>query len=330
MRIITKVSDSTLIGMPFSPRLSLPIFIISVSVLSCRTDHSQPPFQTENVVIVIIDGPRYSETWGDESHSHIPQLAGTIAANGFVCEEFYNKGPTYTASGNTAITTGFYQEMDNTGLDLPQHPSLFQYFLRDSGKDSTKAWIVASKDKLEILGNCSDPAWSNRYLPSTDCGLNGAGVGSGHREDSLTYIRLIDIFETYHPNLLQVDFREPDYSAHQGDWSNYLKGIEKTDQYVAGLWAFLQSDKQYANRTTLFVTNDHGRHLDTVSVGFSGHGDSCDGCRHINFFAIGPDLRKGVVSFNPREQIDVAPTVAYLLGFKMNGLSGQTMLELIE
>lgn len=80
----------------------------------------------------------------------------------------------------------------------------------------------------------------------------------------------------------------------------------------------------------MFVTNDHGRHLDTVSVGFSSHGDGCEGCRHVMFYAYGPDFKQNVVVNNPRDLIDISATIAELLQFKMPYGKGQVMMELFK
>ncbi|MBI3133859.1 MAG: alkaline phosphatase family protein [Bacteroidetes bacterium] len=309
--------------------LSLTLFL--AFLVSCR--HDKPVdlnFKTEKVVILVIDGPRYSETYGDPTHQYIPHLANDLAPQGVVSESFRNNGPTYTTAGHTAITTGFYQEINNAGAELPLNPSLFQYYLMNSGKDSTAAWIIASKDKLEILGNTAHADWENRYLPATDCGLNGAGVGSGYRHDSLTYIRTTEILSTYHPNLVLINFREPDYSGHQNNWTNYLQGIIDTDTYAWKLWNFLQADPYYTGTTSLFITNDHGRHLDGVSSGFSGHGDDCEGCRHINFFAAGPDFKQNFVSTTQHELTDIPATIAYMFEFRMATADGEIMHDLFK
>ncbi|MBL7899317.1 MAG: sulfatase [Crocinitomicaceae bacterium] len=299
--------------------------------IACRKDPAPGnQFKTENVIIIVVDGPRYSETWGDNTHQYIPHLANDLFPHGTIFSTFSNNGPTYTTAGHTAITTGFYQEINNGGNELPMHPSLFQYYLKNTGKDSTAAWVIASKDKLEILRNCSDETWNNKYLPSTDCGINGGGIGSGYRHDSITFNQTISILSTYHPNLVLINFREPDFSGHQNNWNNYLQGITDTDYYSWMIWNYLQTDPFYANKTSLFITNDHGRHLDTVSVGFASHGDSCEGCRHINLFAAGPDFTKNTVQTQMREQIDIPATIAYMLKFRMEGTEGKIMYELFE
>ncbi len=286
--------------------------------------------KTENVIVVVIDGPRYSETWGDPNHTYLPRLANDLAPHGVYYTEFYNNGPTYTNAGHSAITTGNYQEIDNSGKELAQNPSFFQYWLKNSRESEFKAWVVTSKDKLEILSDCQDSAWQGTYNPSVNSGVGGLGVGSGYRHDSATMERVLDVMATHHPKLMLVNFREPDRSGHKKNWEGYLQGIRDTDQYVYELYQFIQQDSIYAGKTSLFITNDHGRHLDDVKNGFFSHGCSCDGCRHINLFAFGPDFKQGHIEKMKREQIDIPATIAYLLGFDMPTGQGDVMSELFQ
>ena len=287
-------------------------------------------YQTENVIIVVIDGPRYTETWGDTLHQYQPRLLNSLAAEGTIYTNFYNNGVTYTNPGHTAITTGNYQALDNTGQAIPNHASIFQHWLKDSGADSSKAWLITSKDKLQILANCQDSLWNNSFMPSTNCGVGGNGLRSGYREDSLTFIQIQRILNTHHPKLTLINFKEPDASGHRNDWSAYLDGIRNTDEYVFQIWNMIQNDVVYANKTTMFVTNDHGRHTDGHLDGFISHGDDCSGCRHINLFAAGPDFKKGQILSSNREQVDISATVAELMSFEFSSGKGEVMQELFK
>lgn len=287
-------------------------------------------YQTKNVIIVVVDGLRYSEGWGDLTHQNIPKMANILAKEGVVNTHFYNMGDTYTSAGHTSITTGIYQSIDNGGGEFPTNPSMFQYWNQVYGNDQLKSWVIASKDKLAVLADCKNTFWIGKFKPAFNTGIEGLGLGSGYREDSLTLKTAFEILSKNHPNLVLINFRDPDYSAHAGNRLNYIKGIRATDEYVYRLWQFLQTDVIYKNTTTLFVTNDHGRHLDGVGDGFAGHGDGCDGCRHISLFACGPDFRKNVILDISREQIDIPVTVSEILGFSLPTSRGKVMTELFN
>ncbi len=276
---------------------------------------------TQNVVIIVIDGPRFSETWGDPNKTYIPYMGGELARKGIHYNWFYNDGPSFTSSGHTAITTGRYQLMQNDGSELPQYPSVFQYWLGESQSPPEKSCVITSKEKLFILSDCSDLYWRGKFNPYTD---------TDNREDEITYNLATKYFDQHQPRLALIHFRGPDHHGHGNNWSGYLKSIVETDSYVKTFWDYLQENEFYKDKTTLFVTNDHGRHLDGVRDGFISHGDFCEGCLHINLFAIGPDFKADITINQRREIIDLAPTVALLMGLDANRFKGNVLTELFK
>ncbi|MDA3912006.1 MAG: alkaline phosphatase family protein [Bacteroidales bacterium] len=309
-------------------KISVVVFLIILISFSCKDEPLEPRYLTENVIVIVIDGPRYSETWGDSSHQNIPRLSNQLSKLGVINTQFYNDGPTYTLAGHTSITTGNYQEIDNSGNELPMNPSFFQYWNEQYFDSIENSWIVASKDKLEVLSNCLNVEYNDNYKPSTNCGIDG--LSSGYRNDSITFNVLIGVLEDHHPNLVLVNFREPDYSGHSGNWNNYINGIKSTDEYAYKIWDYIQNDSHYKGKTSLFITNDHGRHLDSVSNGFISHGDDCLGCRHVNFFAYGPDFKKDVIIDKRRELIDISATISEILMIDKESGNGEIMQELFK
>jgi hypothetical protein len=310
---------------------SLTIFlaILIFSFYSCGRISYDREYITNNVIIIVIDGARYSETWGDSTFSNIPKMK-LISDGGVFFSNFYNNGPIFTLSGHIAITTGFYQEIDNMGNEIPEFPSLFQYWNKEYSGIYPISRIITSKDKLSVLSDCIDSSYNGFYRPLMDCGVNGMGIGSGYRHDSITLGRTLDVLAVEHPKLVLLSFREPDYSAHLENWQLYIEGIRNTDNYVSQIWEFLKRNRYYQGKTALFVTNDHGRHLDGVSNGFISHGDTCDGCKHISLLAIGPDFKRGESLKTDRELIDIPATIAEILKFSMPTGQGNIMNELFK
>jgi hypothetical protein len=137
------------------------------------------------------------------------------------------------------------------------------------------------------------------------------------------------VMDTYHPHFLWVYLADVDHAGHSGNWADYTVAIQKADSIVGLLWNNLQSDPFYQNSTTMFVTNDHGRH-DDQHGGFSGHGDGCAGCRHIQFLALGPGIKKNFVSTQYRKTPDMAVTAADILGLDPEEATGDVMSEIFE
>ncbi|MFZ4399541.1 MAG: alkaline phosphatase family protein [Bacteroidales bacterium] len=309
-------------------KLLFLLFIISSFLFSCKRESLPYQYKTKNVIVVIIDGARYAETWGDSTHQYIPEMANQMSEYGIINKEFYNNGPTYTLAGHTALTTGFYQEINNSGVEIPQYPSIFQYWQKQFQTNKDLSWIISSKDKLEILNNCQQTEWKGKNTPSVNCGINGNS--SGYREDSISFRKLIEVLNTRHPRLVLFSLRNPDYMAHTGIWENYIQGIKSSDTFAYLVWKYIRQDEFYKGNTTLFITNDHGRHSDSIADGFASHGDGCNGCRHIFLYAYGPDFKQGKIIDNHRELTDISATIAELLHFKINYGNGSAMFELFE
>ncbi len=306
----------------------LSLILIGLNSCSKKDAISNPQpeaYFTKKVILIVMDGARYSETWGDSEHQYIPYLSNNIAPKGCVSNVFYNNGPTYTSPGHLAMLSGQYYNLNNGGAELPPFPSIFQYFNKTYPNKSS--WLIASKDKLEVLTNTSDTSYNNMYLANTDCGISG--LGSGYREDSVTLYNSLNILSTNKPDLTLINFRNPDYTAHANDSLGYLNQIQVIDSFINEIFNFIETDPSYKNKTTIFITNDHGRH-DELNGGFQNHGDNCEGCRHIMFFAYGPDFYRGRNINTHYELINIAPTISELIGFELPNSNGLVMWNLFK
>ncbi|MEK6616415.1 MAG: alkaline phosphatase family protein [Bacteroidota bacterium] len=305
--------------------LNLLIFLCS-----CMHDvpvPTPPVYKTKNVFIVVMDGARYSETYGEPTQVNIPRIKN-LALQGVMCTSFYNDGQTVTVPGHTAMTTGNYEVINNGGFEIPSYPSIFQYYRSQFSASAEDAWVITSKDKLEVLSDCIDSNWEGKFRPQTDCGVNGNFTG--YREDSVTYQHVIDTVKKYHPHLVLVNFKHPDAAGHANNWVDYINQTENVDKYAGQLWNYLQSDDTYAGTTTMFVTNDHGRHLDGIADGFVSHGDNCKGCRHIFLLGVGPDFKTNYIDENKYSLIDIPSTVSKLMGINFPNGQGKVMTTILK
>ncbi len=312
-------------------KLPFALLIISIPLLlvycGCTKDVPATLYKTQNVIIVIVDGPRLTETWNHPTRQFIPHRASMLS-EGVYCSKFYNNGTTSTNPGHTAICTGVYESLNNAGAEYPTYPSIFQYWLKTFQRPKSEAWVIATKDKLEVLSDCKDVNWKGTFRPSTDCG--NLGLGTGYREDITTFISASTKLTSNHIRLALINFKQPDAAGHANDSAAYLQGILDTDNYIYQFWQQLQNDNFYKDRTTLIVTNDHGRHTAGYIDGFISHGDGCDGCRHIEFFAIGPDFKQDYISTTPYEQTDISVTIGELMGFSIPTSNGKVMKDIFK
>jgi len=329
----------------------LILSIVSIVFIYFFNNNTSKNYKTKNVIVVVIDGAEYSETWGDPDHKNIPFFSSIISKNGIVNTNFYNYGRTSTLCGFSALSTGVYQRRCNNDSQLSLIPSIFQSFLKSNQSlDSTKAWIIGSKRKLSVLANTQNKEWQDKYIPSINFITDTLDRVGQSRDDTLTLLNLFNVLDNFRPNLVLVGFKEPDVSGHSKDRDKYISEIRRTDRFIYDIWKYIHHDSFYSGTTTLFITNDHGRHSNNILSGFYNHGlcfkedfklssyffeswkirgNSCKGCQHINFFAYGPDFKSGIIDIE-RELIDIPTTIVELLQIESDFVDGKIMHELFK
>lgn len=275
---------------------------------------SAVPGAGQNVVIVVIDGARYTETFGGEG-TYIPRLWNDLRPRGTIWTDFRNEGVTKTVNGHTSIESGTWQTIANDGSERPTKPTIFEYFRKHTGVPESLACLVVGKQKLTVLSASTDPLYGSAFGATTF-------VEAG---DTNVFARVRRVLETQRPRLLLVNFADVDRRAHAGDWDGYLGAIRRVDSLIGCLWTALQSGAPYRDSTVLLVTNDHGRH-DDGSGGFQNHGDGCEGCRHIILLAAGGRFSRGYLCGTPRTQCDIAASVGGIVGFPTPLVEGGSIL----
>jgi len=138
------------------------------------------------------------------------------------------------------------------------------------------------------------------------------------RLDFITHGYAMETLKVQQPRVLYIAYGETDDFAHDDNYDRYIDAAYRTDQMLAELWAWLQSDTYYKDRTTLLISTDHGR--GNTAVGWPGHcGSACgddvvEGSDQIWLAAIGPRVEsKGVVPGNWK-QSQIAATALMSLG----------------
>ncbi len=79
------------------------------------------------------------------------------------------------------------------------------------------------------------------------------------RLDAFTHHYALSHMQNHHSRVTYLAFGETDDFAHEGDYDQYLFAANRTDRFISELWAFVQSDPFYQNKTAIFITVDHGR-----------------------------------------------------------------------
>ncbi len=145
--------------------------------------------------------------------------------------------------------------------------------------------------------------------------------------DELTFFMTKEIMNRFAPSLLLVNFWDIDI-AHYGSYSLYLQAIRRTDRLVYELWQHVQTLQEYRGKTTMLVIPEVGRDGDVDGNGFANHRSGDDACRKVWLMALGQGVPRNTASERPVRHVDVAPTVAGILGFKLPAGEGQPLGEL--
>jgi hypothetical protein len=130
------------------------------------------------------------------------------------------------------------------------------------------------------------------------------------------------------PSLLWITLHDIDI-AHSGTYSLYIEAIQRTDRLCAEIWRTIESEPEYAAKTTMFILPDFGRDSDTDpgGNGFQHHrtGDALS--RTTWMLVRGPGIRENVVIDRAVESIDLVPTIGALLGFSPRMAQGHVLTE---
>lgn len=174
-------------------------------------------------------------------------------------------------------------------------------------------------------------------------------VYSASRTDMDTFLELAQELPRRHPRLVVVQFVDADEEAHlhtkiqrrtgvfHGIF-HYHQALRASDYYLGRLFALLQSDAFYRDKTYVLVSTDHGRDDMPDAEQWQHHGHCimdhgarrpCSGCASTFLVAVGPGLAPRVVR-TPYHQTDIAPSIVRLLGAELPTATGRPMAELLE
>jgi len=146
--------------------------------------------------------------------------------------------------------------------------------------------------------------------------------------DELSVYVARQVMRQFAPSLLWITLHDMDV-AHAGSYSLYVDGIQRTDRLCGQIWREIQSQPEYAGKTTMFILPDFGRDsdLDSGGNGFQHHrtGDALS--RTTWLMALGPGIRQNTVVDRPVQPVDLTPTVGALLGFTPTMGSGRPLKE---
>ncbi len=283
-------------------------------------------YQTQHVVVVLIDGVRYTESLGDTTGTYCPRMT-ELSHQGAVQDSAFNDSVTVTAFGIPATWMGRFNVLQDTTyqgnpVQFCRYPTSWEYARHDFGIPANKA--------IYITPDYGNNTWLPSFYPGygPDYWPMMVQPPTSSDNNQADYDSAVVVLRRDHPVVCYIYLPDTDHAGHLGIWADYIAKIRQADSLVNNIWNVIQTDTIMAGKTTMFVTNDHGRH-DDAHGGFANHGGNCFGCRHVMMLAIGPDIAQGIHVNTPRASItDITRTTGELLGFSSPLSTGRIMSEL--
>lgn len=238
--------------------------------------------------------------------------------------DYAGYGPMYGAN---------YAQPANAIVGLPQNPVM----LDDAGKSKVSTMrdfldknftsnltagdsgIINSADDRErieafLRAEYSDAIAGNYY---NFWGLDQSVMNN----DLITSYFAGKVMQEFQPELLVVNMQGVDVC--HSNFTAYCNNLRKADYAIARLWDTIQSTPGMANNTVMIVAPEHGRNeLPNTIVDRYGRyaldHTSDEISRQIFCMLLGPSgvvNQNQVISTEVGESIDIAPTIARILGF---------------
>jgi hypothetical protein len=261
-------------------------------------------FKAKNVVIVVGDQFRHDESFGNPTHQYIPHLWKDMVPNASRCVTFYGN-PSYMALVHLAIITGSWKDLRRLKQDdIPEQPTMFEYYRKALKKDKNSCYFITSKPELNFL------TYSSHEEYGEDFGATAEFTKQPNNDEEL-FQKLTAFMTKNHPPLVFVilggahSFNKKQVPA---DMVRYRRQLTEMDDHIYRIWGAIQADPVYKDKTDFFFLNDHGDILLQEDCD-----DECK--RYLVIMALGPDIIKNYSTENKWRQINICPTVGKILNF---------------
>lgn len=328
---------------------------IDAPVISAR------PGVVQNIVVLVVDGARIEETFGDESNygegwseaaesptaDILPRIQTQLLPAGGLVRPGYVVGETNTQQAHSDFLTGFREPVGPITLNQGvgpfrlDHPTLFELARQQWDLDEDQVVLTSNTIQMVTLAHSLHPAYGEDYRATnvfwdeedvaresetmweTEDNWNNPG-----RDDGV----VIDDVKAWlegGARLVVANLHQVDRTGHEHPtaYDNY---VSRVDNPIYQLWRWIQStDSGLRNKTLLVVFSDHGRHRNVeYDYSWRHHGCGCTGCREVPMLLLGPGIDPGAEAEERQVLEDLSQTAAWLAGLDMPYGTGMVMEDL--
>jgi arylsulfatase A-like enzyme len=146
------------------------------------------------------------------------------------------------------------------------------------------------------------------------------------RGDRLLTTLALRAMKELKPRLMMVNYNDCDY-VHWGYLSHYTTGISIMDEGIREMVAAVEADPEYRDNTVFVIVPDCGRDTNPMSAVPCQHHFNSRSAHEIFALLMGKGVAEGRVVDKEVRQVDVAPTVGRLMGFRVEHAEGRVLEE---
>ncbi len=335
---------SCLPGGPTDSPLSIRNGSLLLSGLLLTTACHQPDGVDGTVIVLVMDGVRTGESFGDDPSSatgeypseFMPRVWTELMPQGVRAPRAWNLGATTTTPAHVNITSGRRQTFanypvgDDIGVYQPELPSVFDEVRSQLDQQGEALLLVSNSDRVRPV---SQNLWPGSEEVATVWVPDPDDEELPSDDDSMVLEFMEEHLANHPVRFALANLHQIDRTGHYGHEQAYPKDVKKLDGPLVGFWAWLQERPDYRDDTWLVILADHGRHeydVDGADPVWRNHGCNCNGCRHVPLLLLGPDVAAGQDVVEPVLLTDLAPTLAARLGVELPWASGLVRDDLFE
>lgn len=258
-----------------------------------------------------------SDTWMVASNKALTSQIGASSASDY--------GPEYGANVVfpkqlmiAAVADALRQGKTANMADRAKVEAEFESTLEGSNYEGLGWTVFDAADRI-------DPRARDMVKQAIANFVESGGPTSG---DELTFLIAREVMRKFAPRLLVVVFSDVE-AAHFGSYAFHVGGIRTGDRLAFEMWQEVQSNPEYRGNATLLILPEFGRDPDgSTTNGFFNHRANEESTRNTWMMALGAAVGKPQLIERPVHHVDLAPTLAGLLGCPpMEGL-GAPLAEL--
>ncbi len=305
----------------------------------------------KNAVIIVLDGLRIEESFGDDetfgegwsdaydgaTGDLLPLVRANLLPRGGLAKPGYVTGVTLTAPAHADLLLGArrphgqFPMQEEPGLYRTDLPNLFEMARDQLDLEADQAVFSTNGVLLDRLTWSVYPGLGEERGALLSFVSSESDATSSAHTDGPVIDDVRDRLEAG-ARLVVANLHAMDRAGHDNP-EIYHQYVTDMDDDVHAFWTqFIQGQgSEWKDETVVAVISDHGRHrYADGDTPWQHHGCSCRGCREVPMLLLGPGIARGSVSAGAHVLEDITATIAWLMGVDMPHGEGMVMTDLLQ